>query len=143
MGAWSPEPFDNDTAADYAHSLRAKPPAARLDFLMGALRHISMMDELPYTGVEYELQEALAAAAFVAEAHTGTHPFTDDNPFALGTRDDGSVLPFPELPPPTPPLLTVALHCTIRIEQHFTSAGSEERWVEPVTRIRKLLVGNP
>lgn len=64
MGAWDSGPFDNDDAADFAARVEDAPGWATVkDALQSALRSDYL--EAP------QASEAVAAAAFVAAAHSG------------------------------------------------------------------------
>lgn len=98
MGAWGPGPFDNDTAADFAHDVRAcdrlpHPLPARTALLLDTLRQVLhgevevRPDQPSVYELDYRVERAVAAVAFVADTIQGRCHHTD-NAFARGVADD-------------------------------------------------------
>lgn len=93
MGAWGYDIFDNDTAADFSSYVEnCSDTEARQDLLMatmGAVLEASVEPEAMAEGYEfdYKVEQALAAAAYVADARNGRHDFTD-TAYAMGLRED-------------------------------------------------------
>lgn len=123
MGAWGSGPFDNDTAADFAHDLRAcatlpHPLPARTALLLDTMRQVIngdvtvRPDQPTYFELDYRVERAVAAVAFTADAVTGICCHTD-NAFARGVDDgpEANLLP-PLLPPTGLELVTPELHAT-------------------------------
>lgn len=123
MGAWGHGPFDNDTAADFAHDVRAcatlpHPLPARTALLLETMRQVLngdaevRPDQPSDYELDYRIERALAAVAFVADAVTGICAHTD-TPFARGVDDspEADLLP-PLLPPTGLEPVTPELHST-------------------------------
>lgn len=94
MGAWGNGAFDNDSAADFAsHVEHCSDVQARQDLLLATLRGVKEMSPTRLDNVQeeyelpYEIEQAVAAAAFVADAADGEHTFTN-TPYAQGQRRD-------------------------------------------------------
>jgi hypothetical protein len=145
MGAWGTDPFDNDTAADFAADVReASDVQARQDLLLATMRapaeKITTFTLTPGYEFGYELEMGIAAAAFVADAHTGTHEFTD-NSYARGVADDEalSLLPYAELGQMTPDLLEAARGLCRAALGLMERDRVEEEWHVPVRTLLERL----
>jgi hypothetical protein len=119
MGAWGLGPFDNDTAADFAHDVRAcdtldHPLPARTALLLHTMREVIggdatiHPDEPGRYELDYRVERAVAAVAFTADAVTGICCHTD-NSFARGVGDDGEYLPQAQFEPVSPALHSAAM----------------------------------
>lgn len=140
MGAWGNAPFDNDTAADYAYTVRsAETPAARTNVLRATMRLLVLgqpaLQLRPLgseAGVVYEMdyrvEQAIAAAAFVADGVRGECHHTD-NAFARGVseKDDDTLNPPAELEPVDDALWTLAMATVDWLEHRLVmdEAGAE------------------
>lgn len=92
MGAWGNGAFDNDSAADFAsHVEHCSDVQDRQDLLLVTLLSVKEMSPTRLDNVQeeyelpYEIEQAVAAAAFVADAADGEHTFTN-TPYAQGQR---------------------------------------------------------
>lgn len=147
MGAWDHGPFDNDTAADFAYEIReCSDMQARSALLLSTLRAAVALDVPPGMlnddfEMDHRLEEAVAAAAFVADRHTGNSDFTD-NPYARGVADDAelSLLPPVRLERPTPELLRAAAEALGTIVGYMIRDRVSDEWREPVSAIARRLV---
>lgn len=144
MGTWHTGPFDNDSAADFAGDVRdCTGPAARGGLLTAALRggqeylrtNRALTEEYSWG---YELEHAIAAAAFVADEYTGEKRFTDCS-YARGVGDDMELLPYVEFLPPSAILLIEARWFVKDMLTAMRFSGISEEWVEPVEEIGNVL----
>lgn len=145
MGTWAAGPFDNDSAADFASDVNGCTDAdARHDLLMATLRAGSQLLGTP--GVElsnefswgYELEMAIAAAAFVADAHTGTKQFTDTS-YARGVGDDMELLPYAEIHQPTSELLGDARVFVQLMLRRMEYDRIDKEWTAPLREVLDAL----
>ena len=132
MGAWSAEPFGNDTAADWAWELDE---AENWDLVLDALTGV--LEEEPAT-IDADVASVVIAAAEVV-AHANGRPTQSD----VYTE---SVAAFVErLPHPPHGIVPVALSALeIASSPHgelaelWSDDGSEE-WATAITRVRESL----
>lgn len=142
MGTWATGPFDNDNAADFAGSVRdCSGPEARHDLLLATLRDGArvvgtavLVNEYAW---EYRLDFALAAAAFVADEHTGRKEFTD-TPYARGVDDDLELEPYVDIQL-SEELTAAARQFTEQTIHRMRASRIDEEWIEPVTDIHHAL----
>jgi hypothetical protein len=152
MGTWGPGPFDSDNAADFAGNLRAASDRqARADILMMTFKSFVTADlELDASGAYtdmanyspgHELDETVAAAAFVADAVTGTLQFTD-TPFARGVnRHTNDLNPPVELDEPTVELKVFAVAALVRALDLTAPDTGAADWRKHVDTIRAAILG--
>ncbi len=147
MGAWDTGPFDNDSAADFASDVgglitvekRQRWIQQALQAVRdGAGREIEEGYEFPY-----EIEFAIAGAAFLADAHTGRKDFTDTVYAKLldetkNFKDDEAWLPI-DLGTPSQELVDLAALVTEQIVARLVEARVEEAWVEPSRKILAAL----
>lgn len=136
MGAWDTGAFDNDSAADFAGSLEdCSSDEARNDLLTATL---GAMVEHDFTarpmdeGYEfpYEIEFAIAAAAYVADARNGRADFTD-NAFARAyDRASDEYVPL-VFAPISDELLQRARTALEKLLERMEVAGIGEEWMEP------------
>lgn len=95
MSAGSPEPFDNDMAADFKAAVASCPTTeARTGLLMATMG--AVLDDgydpgdLLEEGYEFpaEIEGAIASAAFVADTRNDEHRFTDRGEAMVFVGDD-------------------------------------------------------
>lgn len=140
MGTWATGPFDNDSAADFALDIHScSGPDARQDLLLATLRAGTETLDRTILSDEYswgfELEFAIAAAAFVADEYTGRKEFTN-NAHARGESDDLNELgPYAEFHPPTPDLLAAARSFTARMIKKMRVCGISDEWISPIVDI--------
>ena len=144
MGTWATGPFDNDNAADFAADVRDRSDRdARHDLLLATLR--AGTEALPKADFSndysfgYELEFAVAAAAFVSDEYTGCKKFTDIS-YARGVGDDMGLLPFVEFHPPSDELISAAKIFIGRMVQSLQLAHIDEEWIKPINDIGFALV---
>jgi hypothetical protein len=143
MGTWAEGPFDNDSAADFAHGVRERTDAqARHDLLLATLRAgIEILPNQQLTNEYawgYELEFAVASAAFVADEYTGVKKFTD-TPYARGVSEDGDdLLPFVEIHL-SDELLSAAREFIVLMVRRMQFCRIDAEWVEPVAEIGTAL----
>lgn len=141
MGTWDTGPFDNDNAADFAGNIQdCTTPQARHDMLLMTLlagkerlrQTDCLLDNVYSWG--HELEQAIAAGAFVADEYTGVKRFTD-NAYARGVGDDDELKPFIEIQL-SGQLLYQARSFIDGMLDCMKRDLIEDEWVEPVQRIR-------
>jgi hypothetical protein len=148
MGCWGPGPFDNDTAADWAYSLTDMScTEARADLLTITLRaFIETEVELAGTFdlIEFDslLEQAVAAAAFVADAHTGQRRFTD-NAFAQSLAEDNTTIVYTEVAPPSDYLRALAFKALGKAMEMTEEDSSSTDWRMSVGQIGTELTRPP
>lgn len=138
MGTWATGPFDNDSAADFAGDLRdCSGPEARHDLLLTTLTAGTSALETAQLDNEYswgyELEHAIAAAAFVADEYTGRKVFTDTS-YARGVGDDMELLPFVQIQL-SPDLIAAARLFTARMISRMQASRIHKEWIDPVADI--------
>lgn len=143
MGTWATGPFDNDSAADFADDIRGCTDLdERHDLLLATLRDGSLTvphaDLSPEYSYGYKLEFAIAAAAFVADEHTGVKKFTD-NSYARGVGEDMQLMPFVEFHQPSADLLEASRKFIGAMVQRMRHLGIHEEWTQPVDDIRRAL----
>lgn len=149
MGAWGTGPFDNDTAADFAHDLRTcdelpYPPRARtavlLDTMRKALTGTTELhpDEQSACELDYRVERAVAAVAYIADNVQGRCHHTN-NPFARGVGDDGNLLPPVELEPVTDVLLGNSLALLDWIEHQLVLDSAGKAFQQELDKLRSDL----
>jgi hypothetical protein len=144
MGTWDTGPFDNDSAADFAGAIQdCTGPEARHDLLLAtlgagteALPRAELTNEYSWG---YELEQAFAAAAFVADEYTGRKQFTDTS-YARGVDDDMELNPFAEIRM-SEELLKAARLFTGRMISKMGECGIDRELVEPVVEVGFALSG--
>lgn len=149
MGAWDTGIFDNDHAADFSSFVEhCSDVEARHDLLMatmGALleRRITEQDMLDGYEFDSDLEAALAAAAYVADAKNGRHQFTD-NAYAMGRHedrdyDDDSAWYHIDLGTPGPELISRAYKVAKKAVEAMRQFQVAEEWVQPSQELLKAL----
>lgn len=149
MGAWDIGIFDNDTAADFAGSLEdCSGIQARQDLLMatlGAVLERDIREDEMLEGYEmgYELEQALAAAAYVADAKNGRHDFTDCS-YAMMLVDkdrfqEDDAWDYIYVGTPSPELVEKAVLASDKILRHMVWVGVRAEWQRPVEKLLKAL----
>ena len=107
MGTWGTGPFDNDTAADFSHTLDDAASGDREQVLRGVLTRT-----VEAAGYLTEAEEAVAAAALIAARCPGGRPI--DTVY-------GPKQPTPDLPGDVRALAAAALD-RVTADQHITRA---------------------
>lgn len=144
MGTWDTGPFDNDSAADFASDIRTCTDAqARHDLLLATLgagtekaATADLTDEYSWG---YELEHAVAAAAFTADEYTGTKQFTDTS-YARGVSDSMELEPYVEIRM-SDDLVAAARSFTARMLSRMRGCRIDREWVKPVVDIGFALSG--
>lgn len=148
MGTWAAGPFDNDSAADFAQDIHScSDKDARHDLLLATLRggseHLlalgqrgERLDNEYSWG--YELEHAVAAAAFVADEFTGVKCFTD-TVYAKEFDEDDEPTVYAEFHPPSAGLLRAATLFLASMLVVMRRDGIDGEWVEPVENIADAL----
>lgn len=145
MGTWDTGPFDNDSAADFAGNIQdCTTPQARHDLLLMALqtgrerlqRTDCLLDNVYAWG--WELEQAIAAAAFVADEFTSTKQFTD-TPYARGVGEDMELKPFVEIQMSGQLMYRARLFIDGMIDRMWRDQINEE-WIDPIKRIREAFI---
>lgn len=139
MGTWDTGPFDNDSAADFAADIQAcSGPDARHDLLLATLRagtsHLSSVRLTDGYAWGYEVEHAVAAAAFVVDEYTGMKQFTNCS-YARGVDDNMELNPYVEFHL-TPELLDAARKFTDATLTRMRCDCIDEEWAAPVRDIR-------
>lgn len=144
MGAWGPGAFDNDTAADFSGMVEnCADEQARMAVLETKLayliKHWDRLYNLPEQGFEYpyEIEQAIAAAAYVADAKNGRYEFTD-TPYAQMRVSESKWLPIP-LDQPSQHLVTLALVAMSCVKTALEIKGFAREWIEPIEAILAAL----
>jgi hypothetical protein len=146
MGAWDTEPFDNDSAADFAGDVGATPEEERHEFLRQALQKVQDGAGRPFDAeyeFPYECEHAIAAAAFLADAHKGVRKFTD-TVYAMvldeskSFKDDDAWSPI-EVPKPPQDLVDLAISVMKELVKRMLFSRVDREWIDPVERIIKAL----
>lgn len=149
MGAWGTSVFDNDTAADFAGNLEScSDTEARTDLLTATLRALVEQDfndpERPVSLVgdyefPWEIEFALAAAAFVADRKNGREEFVN-TPYAQGHNEDTDTWYTVPLDEPTPTLVNDALTAVEKILRQMETDRVEDEWQVDARKIRQALL---
>lgn len=144
MGTWAEGPFDNDSAADFAYDIQeAVSGEERHDRLLDALSagsvylntsHPRLSDEYAWG---YQLEYAIAAAAFTADEHTGVKQFTNCS-YARGVDDDMELKPYVDITM-SDRLLQTARAFTAQMLKRMRRDRISEEWVQPVRDIAAAL----
>jgi hypothetical protein len=146
MGAWGTAVFDNDNAADFAGSLEyCSTTEARTDLLTATLRALIELEDterwLMAGDFEfpYEIEHALAAAAFVADRKNGREEFINVS-YAQGhdrETDTWYTIPLDE---PTPTLINDALTAVEKILRQMEADKVEDEWQASARKIFAALL---
>lgn len=136
MGTWSTGPFDNDSAADFAYEVQnCSEPQARNDLLMITIRAgIERLSTVRLDNVYswgYELEQAVAATAFVADEYTGEKRFTDCS-YARGVGDDDQLNPYVEFLSVRGELVAASRHFLGQLLVCMKRDDIEQDWVDPI-----------
>lgn len=140
MGCWGPGPFDNDTAADWAYGMTDMScTEARADLLAITLRafietEVHIAGTFATVELDSLLEEAVAAAAFVADAHTGVRRFTD-NAFAQSLAEDNTTIVYTEVAPPSDYLRALAFKALGKAMELTEDDSSSTDWRRSVGEI--------
>lgn len=135
MGAWGTGAFDNDNAANFAGDLESRSDnEARNDLLLATLGEMADHDfeARPIeTGYEfpYEVEYAIAAAAFVADARNGRYDFTDTAFARVYDQGSGEYYPI-SFAPVWDELVQKAKEALQRVLQGLEGAGVDAEWYE-------------
>lgn len=141
MGAWGHGPFDNDTAADFAHDLRQcstlpAPLPARTALLLDTMRQVLNGEDQPSDyGLDYRVERAVAAVAYVADACARRCHHTD-SAFARGVQDDGDLYPPVVLEPVTAELHATALALLDWIGQRLITDDAGTAFAQELNLLR-------
>lgn len=150
MGTWATRPFDNDNAADFADAVAGcTDTEARTDLLLATLLTVSKGQYDPSLILEgysypHEVDNAIAAAAFVADIRNDRHQFTDcsyamklDNPDDFMNPQAWSHIQFDF--PPRPDLVEAAGQAMERVLRDLVHVGITDEWQEPIREILAAL----
>lgn len=143
MGTWAYGPFDNDTAADYAGELDdlatpAERAALLTQTLEEALRLQHEPSDLRVYALGWRLETAVAAAAFVADAHRDVVRFTD-SVYARHMDDDDELGDPPDVGTPSPELVALAVRAMDGVLDYMEANGAEALWLDEATAVRDAL----
>ena len=142
MGAWGYGPFDNDSAADFAYDVReTHGPTERQSLLLLTLAAGTVYLRSHRAGEwDWELEFAVAAAAFTADEHTGIKQFTDCS-YARGVEDDEelSLKPYVQFGPLAPELLDVSRLFVSRLLVWMEAARTDREWTDPIHAVLRAL----
>jgi hypothetical protein len=132
MGAWSAEPFGNDTAADWAWELDE---AENWDLVLDALT--AVLDEDPAT-IDADVASVAIAAAEVV-AHVSGSP-TQSDVYTQSVTGFVGRLPSPPIGivPVALSALEIAASPDGELAELWSDTGSDE-WVIAIARLRKSL----
>lgn len=131
MGTWDIGHFDNDTAADFGHTVDEAPSEKRADVLSDVLRRT-----IASTGFldSDEGAEAVAAAALIAAQCPGGEPITT----AYGPKE-----PLPPLPVELRPLAVDALDRVLaadsELDELWAESGEAALWRAGIEALRTTL----
>jgi hypothetical protein len=137
MGAWGCGAFDNDNAADFTVDLDLCPTLeARSDLLMATLRTVAEKEAGSFDLAEFDHQidHAIAAAAYVADAKSGQKRFTD-TVYAQGLNDETDEFYTILLETPSPELINMAKAALEKIDLWMDETGAEGQWAATVGAI--------
>lgn len=149
MGAWDHGIFDNDNAADFSSYVEdCSDVQARQDLLMatmGALVERDIRDDemTPDYEFGYEVEFALASAAYVADARNGRHDFTDTS-YAMHLVDkdrfqEDDAWDYIDVGTPTPELVEKAVQAVEKVLAKMVEARIEPDWQEPSRKLLEAL----
>lgn len=146
MGCWGTGPFDSDTAADFAsHVEHCSDKQARTDLLtatLGAYLELKLTDKDFDPTYEHPsaVEEAVAAAAFVADSHTLKQQFTN-TPYAQGQMEvrGETVWYLIPLDDPKPELVALAKQAMERLLEQMRSALVGQEWRNPIVDLVEAL----
>jgi hypothetical protein len=159
MGAWDVGAFDNDHAADFASYVHACTDVeARWDLLaitFGAFMDKEAHDPELRMDNDFEtpsiIEEVIASAAFVADAASGRHDFTD-TPYAMTppSSEPDDTKPRGWVPPDEPwihadlgnvptTLVHAALMAITRVTRMMRQASIDPEWIEHPDKISDVL----
>jgi hypothetical protein len=131
MGTWDVNPFDNDTAADFADDLDEAALEEREAVIRGVLE--SAAEPVEFLGI-YDGERAVGAAALVAAQHP-------DGDRACSTY--GPSEPLPELPADLRMLAVDALDQVVanrsELAELWGAAANWSKWRQDITRLRDIL----
>lgn len=143
MGTWAYGPFDNDTAADYAGNLRDLPtPYKRTQQIITTLNEV--MDakleatDLGVYALGWQLEQAVAAAAIVADAHQGVMKFTD-SVYARGVMENDELGDPPDIGRVVPALVKLAALVIRKTMIYMMENGAGPEWREQVNFVGQAL----
>lgn len=150
MGAWDHGIFDNDSAADFSGALEdCSDVEARHDLLMATMgaileREIRPDEMTPDYEFGYEVEHALASAAYIADAKNGVHQFTD-NPFAMGhdrtkADDDPAYWYHIDVGTPSPKMVERAVLVVEKILLDMVMREIDPDWREPSEKLYSALL---
>jgi hypothetical protein len=131
MGTWDIQPFDNDTAADFANDLDdADTPEREALIRMVLMRAADSKDYLEAP----EAEEAVAAAALVAAQCSGTEPAN----IPYGPEE-----PIPTLPADLRSLAVASLDRVLADESELSELWEESEggraWKRSIGQLRQVL----
>jgi hypothetical protein len=145
MGMWGCGPFDNDTAADFAASLSEEASVINrawliIEALADALDAELKPVDLRVYALGGLLERAVAAAAFVADAHQGVVNFTD-SAYARAFGDDDEPLDPPDIGMPDSDLVGLASRAIHKTMAYMEKNGADSYWRDEVAAIDEVLRG--
>lgn len=140
MGTWGTGPFDSDSAADFAGDVRGcSDPQARNDLLLITIRAgIERLETVRLDNVYswgFELEQAIAATAFVADEYTGKKEFTDCS-FARGVDDDMELKPYVEFLSVRGDLVAASRQFLSQLLVCMRRDGVDQEWLDPIRLLR-------
>lgn len=148
MGAWGTDPFDNDSAADFAGDVGATPKEERHEFLRKALQMVQEGAGRPFEPeyeFPYEHEHAIAAAAFLADANKGVREFTDTVYAMVLDEDkdfkDDDAWSHIEVDKPSQDLVDLAISVMKELVKRMLVGNVDGEWVDPAQRIIESLGG--
>lgn len=137
MSRWGSEPFDNDTAADFADDLDDAPESERIGMIHDALAAVGSRDS--YVDADRaEVALAAAAAALIARNLPGGEEFQ--------SRNYGPDNRIPPIPENLIPLAVEVVDCLLNgendVKVDWSVSGKADEWFAATRRLRAVLAGN-
>lgn len=148
MGTWGTGPFDSDSAADFAGDVRGcSDPQARNDLLLITIRAgIERLETVRLDNVYswgFELEQAIAATAFVADEYRAERRFTN-SPYARGVGDDDELKPYVDFLDVRGHLLAASRRFLSELLVIMQRDSIDKDWMDPLRTMRAALgTGEP
>ena len=134
MGTWDAEPFDNDSAADFANDLDDAPEHQRVAMIRAALT--AAVENDAYLDLD-EGAPAVAAAALVGHRLPGGEQFAPNG--------YGPEAPVPDLPPDLIPLAISAVERVLGKDSELAALWAEDMraqrpWHTSMQQLKSVLL---
>lgn len=147
MSMWGYGPFDNDTGADLAGDLRDLPGLGeRVKLITEVLSELLNGPspgpaDLAVHSLGWRMEQAMAAAAIVADAQQGEMRFTAAVS-ARGLTDGDELGDPPAIGTPDAALVELAFKAAYLTALYMKSNGASRDWVENVVAVREALTSS-